>query len=92
MLSSGRLKIAEDAHQYVHGIHDGVMHKEHLCLRADNLENKMRIAFPAVTKKDIANELLDKRALKRDTDGSNSKQISATGNKRFLWIPFSKLP
>jgi hypothetical protein len=91
MCDGGQLLIADSADLYVHGVHDGLIHDKHLCLRPDKLEEKIRLTVPTASKREITKELFAKGALKRDSDGSNSRQIYATGNKRFYHIPLGKL-
>lgn len=89
--SIGQFNLSSSANSFDCDVHDGFIHKEHLCLYPKNLESKLKEAYPATDKKDIIKELLSKGALKKDTDGSNTKQVYAAGNLRFYWIPLSKL-
>jgi len=91
MYSINQFNLSSCAKSFDKDVHDGFTHKEHLCLFPEKLVSKIKEVYPAADKKEIVKELFSKRALKKDTDGNNAKQVNAAGNKRFYWIPLGKL-
>ena len=73
------------------GSYDGFIHNDHLCLFPENLMHRLKSTRPEANKKEVASDLLAKKALKKDTDGNNAKQVNAAGNRRFYWISLGRL-
>ena len=87
---SGDFIVADNAKQYAHGYHDGIIHRNCLCFRGEKLEQKVQQYSPDANIKDIADELSAIGALITGKD-CLPKQISACGGKRFYFVPLSKL-
>ncbi|MBD5085072.1 MAG: hypothetical protein HDT33_08470 [Clostridiales bacterium] len=86
LYNSGQLSIINDKRQFSDEQHDGVIHKEHLCLRPQALLH----FFPNCNTDDIARKLDDQGALTKDKD-KLKKKISVLGGKHFYWIPLASI-
>lgn len=81
-----QLTIAKDKREFDDRHHDGVIHKDCLCLRPQALSR----FFPSSGIDDIARELESEGALIKDKD-SLTKKISALHGKFCYWIPLNRL-
>lgn len=83
---SGQLSIVDDKRRFNDQQHDGVIHKDCLCLRPHALSH----FFPSSDINDIVHELDAKGALHKSKDGL-TKKISAASGKHFYCISLSCL-
>lgn len=67
--------------------HDGIIHKELLCLRSEKLLQKIQKVVSTATLNDVRRTLIAKGALKQDGEGKGIQ----IGKKRFYAIPLEKL-
>lgn len=81
-----QLSIANNKRQFNDGQHDGVIHKEYLCLRPQALSR----LFPGCDINEVAHKLDTEGALIKGKDGL-TKKISTLSGKHFHWIPLAKL-
>jgi len=98
LYKGNKFHLSVNAQSFVEGEHDGVIHcmkrgtirNSYLCLRSDRLEPKVRLLIPDIDINHIIKDLWSKGALETDKKGM-TKQLNGARNKRFLWIPLSKL-
>ena len=67
--------------------HDGIIHKDLLCLRSEKLIQKIQKVSPTTTLNDVRRALMAKGVLKLDGEGKGVQ----IGKKRFYAIPLKKL-
>lgn len=81
--------LAKNRKQYesVPDKYDGLIYDELICLRSEQMLNKICQSIPAATCKDVRHALLDKGALWVDAEGKNKK----VGQKRFIGIYLKRL-
>ena len=81
--------IAKNKKQYTKSPqhYDGLLHKDLLCLRSENLLRKLKKMGYSNTLKDIRNSLIKHEALWLDSEGKNKK----IGDLRFIGIYKDKL-
>lgn len=82
---NGDFLIADSKASFRKELHDGVRHKDCLCLRGEKLESYLNAKAS-----DIADELVQQGVLEVGK-GSRSKQISGLNGLRFYFIPFKCL-
>jgi len=87
LYKGNRFKLAPIKKEFDTEKHDGLIDKDLLCLRSDKLLAKIQKFFSTATLGDIKKALIEKNALKLDSENKNHK----IGQKRFYGIKLDKL-
>ena len=90
MCSERRFSLVQNIKDFEAKEHDGVIHKDHLYIRRDNLMKKIKLYEPSADFDDILKRLKDQRALKTGKN-SNSRQLGGGRGMRFYAIKIEKL-
>lgn len=90
LYKNGHFKLTDNAKTFNEDEHDGVIHKGCLCLRSEKFEEKI-CCFSSVTSIDDVLDTLENQGALERGKAKRAKQIYATGNKRFYFIPLGKL-
>ena len=91
MYKNDEFRLAKYANNFNDDKHDGfIIHDKYLCLRRNQLSEKINKLRPDTRIDDVINALLEQHALRTNQD-KFVIQISAAGNKRFYAIRLKKL-
>ena len=90
MYKGGSLHIAETAKHFREGVHDGVIHDNHLCLYGDSFRDKVCKSI-SITNHNDALDILKAQGVLKEGHDKRTIQIFATGGKRFYAIRLDAL-